>query len=331
MTSTIIGPALPNIPWQERPTSSGDIVWRYDGNPVIDRNPIPDGTRVFNSALLPYGDGFIGVFRADHKDGYPQLHLGRSKDAIHWDIENEIIRFVDEDGSPMEPILYGYDPRLVQIEGTYYITWCNYFHGPTIGIAKTVDFKTFVQLENAYLPFNRNGVLFPKKIGGNFVMLNRPSDNGHTPFGDIYLSQSPDMTYWGKHRQVMATTHYWWKNTKLGPGPIPIETTKGWLMIYHGVCTTCSGLIYSIGGALLDLDDPSKIIADSSKFLLTPEAPYETQGFVANVTFPCATLQDADTGRLAIFYGAADTYCAIAFAQIDELIEFIQANPNRPI
>lgn len=124
---------------------------------------------------------------------------------------------------------------------------------------------------------------------------------------------------------------YWWKNTKLGPGPIPIETTEGWLKIYHGVCTTCSGLIYSIGGALLDREDPSKVIADCSRFLLTPEAPYETQGFVANVTFPCATLADADTGRLAIFYGAADTCCAIAFAHIDEVIDHIKGNPDKPI
>lgn len=319
------------MPWQEKPKDCADVVWRYDKNPVIGRRPLKDGGRIFNSAVVPYKGEFIGVFRADHKNGYPNLHIGKSKDAIHWQIEEEIIRFQNEDGSPAKPILYGYDPRLVEIEGIYYITWCNYFNGPTIGIAKTKDFKTFVQLENAFVPFNRNGVLFPRKINGNYVLLNRPSDNGHTPFGDIYLSQSPDMTYWGKHRLVMATPHYWWKNTKLGPGPIPIETTEGWLLIYHGVCTTCSGLIYSIGAALLDIDDPSKVLADCADYILTPEEPYETIGFVANVAFPCATLQDADTGRIAIFYGAADTYCALAFTQIDELIEYIKSHPNKPI
>jgi len=149
--------------------------------------------------------------------------------------------------------------------------------------------------------------------------------------GDIYLSQSPDMTYWGKHRLVMQTTHYWWKNVKLGAGPIPIETTEGWLMIYHGVCATCSGFIYSIGAALLDIDDPSKVIVDCENYLLTPEEFYETNGFVPNVTFPCATLQDAATGRLAIFFGAADTYCALAFAQVDESIDYIRAHPNSPL
>ncbi len=331
MKQTIIGNDLPNMPWQERPAGCSDIIWRYDHNPVIGRKPLKCAGRIFNSAILPYQNEFIGVFRADHINGYPNLHLGHSPDAIHWQISEEIINFQNEDGSPAKPILYGYDPRLVKIEADYYITWCNYFNGPTIGIARTRDFKTFVQLENVLLPYNRNGVLFPRKINGNYVMLNRPSDNGHTPFGDIYLSQSPDLTYWGKHRLVMKTSHYWWKNVKIGAGPIPIETSEGWLLIYHGVCLTCSGFIYSIGAALLDIDHPDRVIVDCENYLLTPEEPYETTGFVPNVTFPCATVQDAATGRIAIFYGAADTYCALAFAQVDELIDYIKKHPNKPM
>jgi beta-1,4-mannooligosaccharide/beta-1,4-mannosyl-N-acetylglucosamine phosphorylase len=331
MNKTIKGSPLPNIPWQGKPEGSTAVVWRYDKNPVIGRNPIASAGRIFNSAIVPYKSEFIGVFRGDRQNGYPNLYLGKSKDGLSWDIEDKIITFTNEDGTPAKPIHYGYDPRLVEIEGEYYITWCNYFNGPTIGIAKTKDFKSFIQYENAFLPFNRNGVLFPRKINGNYIMLNRPSDNGHTPFGDIFLSQSPDLTFWGKHRLVMKTSHYWWKNTKLGAGPIPIETSEGWLLIYHGVCQTCSGFIYSIGAALLDINDPSKILYDCEKYILTPEAPYEVTGFVPNVTFPCATLQDAETGRIAIFYGAADTYSAIAFTQVDELIAFIKANPNTPV
>ena len=329
MKKTIIGKSLPNIPWQDKPADCRDVIWRYDENPVIGRNPLKCASRVFNSAVLPYKGEFIGVFRAEHRNGYPKLHVGRSQDGIHWKIDEQQIKFLKENGSPAKPLLYSYDPRLVEIEGTYYVTWCNFFNGPTIGIARTQDFRKFIQLENAFLPYNRNGVLFPRKIKGSYVMLNRPSDNGHTPFGDIYLSQSPDLVHWGRHRLVMKTTHYWWKNTKLGAGPIPIETTEGWLLFYHGVCGTCSGFIYSIGGALLDLNNPSKIIADCENYLLTPEAPYETTGFVPNVTFPCATLHDADTGRIAIFYGAADTYSALAFAQVDEVIAYIKANPNQ--
>ena len=101
--------------------------------------------------------------------------------------------------------VYGYDPRVCFIEDRYYVTWCNGYKGqPTIGVAWTKDFKTFHQLENAFLPFNRNGVMFPRKINGRYAMLSRPSDNGHTPFGDIYYSESPDMEFWGRHRLVMS-------------------------------------------------------------------------------------------------------------------------------
>src|ERR1035437_961898 len=329
MSIIIQSKPLPNIPWQEKPENYTGVMWRYDKNPVVGRNILKDAGRIFNSAIIPYDGEFIGVFRADHRNGYPNLHLGRSKDALHWEIEEDIIRFQNEDGAPAKPILYGYDPRLLEIEGIYYITWCNYFNGPTIGIAKTKDFKVFTQLENAFLPFNRNGVLFPRKMKGNFMMLSRPSDNGHTPFGNIFLSQSPDLIYWGKHNLVLNTSHYWWKNVKLGAGPVPIETSEGWLLIYHGVCATCSGFIYSIGGALLDINDPSKVIANCANYLLTPEEPYETIGFVPNVIFPCAALHDSETGRLAIFYGAADTYCALAFARLDEIIDYIKSNPDK--
>ncbi len=331
MSTIVNGKNVPNIPWEDKPKHVDGPVWRFTKNPVIGRRPFKGASRVFNSAIIPYQGEFIGIFRADHDNGYPNLHLGRSKNGIDWKIEEEYIRFVKEDGTPAKPILYGYDPRLVEIEGTYYILWCNYFNGPTIGLAKTQDFKAFIQLENAFLPFNRNGVLFPRKINGLYVMLNRPSDNGHTPFGDIYLSQSPDLTFWGKHRLVMKTSHYWWKNTKLGAGPVPIETTEGWLLIYHGVCTTCSGFVYSMGAALLDRDDPSKVLIDCENYILTPEEPYETTGFVPNVVFPCATVNDAASGRIAIFYGAADTYCALAFTTVNELISYIKAYPSKPI
>jgi beta-1,4-mannooligosaccharide/beta-1,4-mannosyl-N-acetylglucosamine phosphorylase len=114
----------------------------------------------------------------------------------------------------------------------------------------------------------------------------------------------------------------WWQGTKIGAGPIPIETTEGWLMIYHGVSGTCNGYVYSIGVAVLDIDEPWKVKYRASDYLLTPEVDYETRGFVPNVAFPCAALADADTGRIAVYYGAADTYSAVAFCHADELIQF---------
>ncbi len=324
MSLKIIGLELPNIPWQERPSGNPDVLWRYAQNPVIPRDLIPCSNSIFNSAVVPYGDEFRGVFRVDNKAREMRIHSGKSKDALNWTIEHEPIHFVCDD-EEIGNFVYGYDPRVVWIEDRYYVTWCNGYHGPTIGIGYTKDFETFHQLENAFLPFNRNGVLFPRRIGGNFAMVSRPSDNGHTPFGDIFYSESPDMTFWGKHRHVMGTT-VGWQSTKIGAGPIPIETSEGWLMIYHGVLTSCNGFVYSVGAALLDLDQPWKVVARTSPYILSPQTYYECVGDVPNVAFPCAALVDSATGRLALYYGGADTVTAVAFGYVQELVQFAKDN-----
>ena len=322
----IYGDAVKNMPWQEKPEGFEGVVWWHNNNPIIDWNPTKKSARIFNSAVLPYEDGFIGVFRADHKNGRPQLHLGRSTDALNWDIEDEEIHWVDEQGNDYQPS-YAYDPRLVKIDDTYYIVWCCDFGGAALGLGMTKDFKTFVRLENPFIPFNRNGVLFPRKVNDKFLLLSRPSDSGHTPFGDIFLSESPDLVHWGRHRRVMTKGGQgWWQGTKIGSGATPIETSEGWLMFYHGVSGTCNGFVYSMGAAILDKDNPSKVLYRTRDYLLTPEKEYEITGFVPNVAFPCATLQDPETGRIAIYYGAADTYVAVAYAQVDELVKYIKEN-----
>ena len=309
MKHTIYCDALPNIPWQDKPAGCESPLWRYTENPIIGRNPLPGVARIFNSAVVPYEDGFIGVFRGEQLDGIPYIYLGRSADGIHWDFDRDKIPFVNGKGEPFMP-QYAYDPRLVKIEDTYYAIWCQDFYGASIGIAKTTDFKTFTRLENPFIPFNRNAVLFPRKIHGMYTLLSRPSDSGHTPFGDIFLSQSPDMEFWGRHRHVMGKGSNWWESVKIGGGAAPIEIDEGWLLFYHGVTGTCNGFVYSIGGAILDRDEPSKVLYRCGNFLLTPEMWYEERGFVPNVCFPCATLQDKDTGRIAIYYGCADSYVA---------------------
>ena len=136
------------------------------------------------------------------------LHAGRSEDGIHWDIDPDADRASRPTDGRVAEIQDGfehaYDPRVTWLEDRWYVTWCNGYHGPTIGIGYTHDFQTFHQLDNAFLPFNRNGVLFPRRIDGHYAMLSRPSDNGHTPFGDIFYSESPDLVHWGRHRHVMV-------------------------------------------------------------------------------------------------------------------------------
>lgn len=325
----LTGDSLPNIPWQERPQTDSHHapLWRYNHNPIIGRNPAPGVARIFNSAVAPFGSGYIAVLRGEQVDGVPQIYMGHSDDGIHWSINPQRIAFVDEEGRPFMPG-YAYDPRLVKVEDTYYILWCTDFYGASIGVAKTTDFKHFIRIENPFIPFNRNAVLFPRKIGGMYKMLSRPSDSGHTPFGDIFVSESPDMVYWGRHRHVMGKGSAWWENLKIGGGAAPIETSVGWLLFYHGVSNTCNGYVYSIGGAILDRDEPSRVLYRCRNFLLTPEEEYEERGFVPNVCFPCATLQDRDTGRIALYYGTADTYVGLAFTRVNLIVDYIQKHSD---
>ena len=113
-----------------------------------------------------------------------------------------------------------------------------------------------------------------------------------------------------------------WQCMKIGAGPVPVETSEGWLLIYHGVLHSCNGYVYAFGSALLDLEKPWKAIARSGQYLMSPREIYELTGDVPNVTFPCTSLHDPDTGRIAIYYGCADTVTGLAFGYIPDIIEF---------
>ncbi len=325
--SKVLGqPSLPNIPWQDS-TNPNAAIWRYSANPIIPRDLLPNSNSIFNSAVVPFKGGFAGVFRCDDTCRSMDIHVGFSDDGYHWNIKPETLTF---EGDPeITRFEYRYDPRVCWIEDRWWVSWCNGYYGPTIGIAWTKDFETFHQVENAFLPFNRNGVLFPRKINGRYAMVSRPSDNGHTPFGDIYYSESPDMEFWGRHRYVMGTikgNDSAWQSTKIGAGPTPIETDEGWLMIYHGVLNSCNGFVYSFGVALLDRDQPWKVLYRSAPYLMNPRELYECVGDVPNVVFPCAALCDGDTGRIAIYYGCADTTTGLAFTTVDKLLHFVKNN-----
>jgi beta-1,4-mannooligosaccharide/beta-1,4-mannosyl-N-acetylglucosamine phosphorylase len=300
------------------------LLKRYVGNPIIHRNATPTSNSIMNSSVVRVGQEYRGVFRVDNQCRDMLLHAGKSEDGIHWEMEPEPIQWeckVPE----LSHFVYGYDPRITPLDGRYYVTWCHGYHGPSIGLGVTDDFETFEHLEIALPPCNRNAVLFPRKIGGEYVMLHRPSDRGHTPFGDIFLCYSKDLIYWGKHRFVMGTRGGW-QSTKVGAGPVPIETDEGWVMIYHGVLTSCNGFVYSAGAALLDLEEPWRVLYRTRRYILAPTEMYECVGDTPNVTFPVAAVHDEKTDALRVYYGAADTCVAMATTTLSELVAFIKEN-----
>jgi beta-1,4-mannooligosaccharide/beta-1,4-mannosyl-N-acetylglucosamine phosphorylase len=251
------------------------------------------------------------------------LHVGVSPDGNRWEIDPEPLR-MESGNAEVFVTDRSYDPRLTLIGRTYHLTWCNQTpRGPAVGLATTEDFRTFRQWEDPLPPANRNCVLFPRTIGGSYAMYHRPSDRGHTPFGDIYYATSPDLVHWGRHRFVFGPRSGW-QSLKVGPGPHPLETTEGWLLIYHGAWQSCNGLLYSVGGALLDLEEPWKVLYRTRDYLLAPTENYERVGDVPNVCFPTALVVEGDGVRL--YYGCADTCVGMAEAKLADVVEFVKTH-----
>jgi beta-1,4-mannooligosaccharide/beta-1,4-mannosyl-N-acetylglucosamine phosphorylase len=296
---------------------------RYQGNPIITAKAVPRANSIHNSAIVKFGDGFAGIFRVDELDMAYRLHVGRSRDGVRWQIDPRPLKMAGDDPE-VTMADHSYDPRVTRLGDTYYVTWCNAgAQGPCIGLAATKDFKTFRQMENPLPPANRNGVLFPRKIRGKYAMLHRPSDRGHTPFGDVFYATSPDLIHWGAHRFVFGPRGGW-QSTKVGPGPVPIETRDGWLLLYHGVWTSCNGYLYYVGGAVLDRETPWKVRYRTKDYLLAPTETYERVGDVPNVVFPSSAVILGETLRL--YYGCADTCIAMAEAKLSEVVRFIKTH-----
>lgn len=310
------------------------IFKRYAGNPIVTPSAVPGANSIFNSAVVPFDSRYAGVFRIDSQAVVSGLHVGSSDNGLEWTIEENRISFCGGDTDMPDVNLADnsqYDPRVTQIEGVYYVTWCHYpdmpaaGKGPAIGLARTTDFRRFDLIDADVLYYNRNACLFPRKIAGQYAVLHRPSDLGHTPFGDIYYASSPDLVHWGRHRFVLGPRGGW-QSGKVGAGPVPIETDEGWLLIYHGVKISCSGYVYSVGLAILDLEKPWNVLYRTRPYVLAPTEDYERLGDTPNVVFPCATILDDRTNQLTLYYGAADTVLAVAHADLDELIAFAKNN-----
>ncbi len=187
------------------------------------------------------------------------------------------------------------------------------------------DFETFHQLENAFLPYNRNGVLFPARSTATFAMLSRPSDTGHTPFGDIFYSESPDMEYWGRHRHVMPPAAFEvsaWQCMKSVRAPFPSRPRRGGCSSTTACCARATAMSTPSARRCSTSTSRGRCWPAAVPYLISPRETYECMGDVPNVTFPCASLHDPETGRVAVYYGCADTVTGLAFGYIPEIIEF---------
>ncbi len=205
------------------------------------------------------------------------------------------------------------DPRITKIGGTYWITYVAVSRaGAATALMSSADLVTFQRHGIIFPSENKDVVLFPERIAGEYVALHRPNPNSHFSSPQIWLARSPDLIHWGQHQPLISGSQAW-EGDRIGSGTPPILTDQGWLTLYHGSATSnIAGIVgcYAAGALLLDRDDPSRVIGRSSEPIMLPTADYEVDGFVPNVVFPTAML---DVGEdVQVFYGAADTCVAMA-------------------
>jgi beta-1,4-mannooligosaccharide/beta-1,4-mannosyl-N-acetylglucosamine phosphorylase len=315
------------------------VLKRSARNPILARSDIPDippeivdPTSVFNPGAVRFRDRYLLVLRVQARSRETHLLVAESADGEVFDVRPEIVRLEGIE-RVIGTVFHVYDPRITEIAGVYYIMLAlDMEFGCRLGVARTTDFASFEFLGLAAKNDIRNGVLFPERRIDRYLRLDRPNKvvlaDGPTTGDSIYLSESEDLIDWYPIARVMTgRAHYW--DELIGSGPPPVRTRDGWLHVYHGVATHFHGAnIYQAGAVLLDLADPSQVVARTRGNILEPREPYETSGQVPNVVFPSGMIVDEydDEGyarpdsRVLIYYGAADTCVGLATTTVAELL-----------
>jgi predicted GH43/DUF377 family glycosyl hydrolase len=300
---------------------------RHRANPLLTAADWPYTINtVFNAGatVLPDGTTLL-LCRVEDRRGHSHLCAARSRNGVDgWQIDPQPTLLPDVQGHPEE--LWGIeDPRITYAPDLkkYAIAYVSYSRGgPGVSLATTEDFKSFERLGVVMPPEDKDAALLPRKIGGYWAMIHRPV----TVFGaHVWISYSPDLRHWGSHKMILqARRGGWWDANKIGLSPPPIETPSGWLMIYHGVRQTPSGCLYRLGLALFDLQTPERCLLRGDHWIFGPEEPYEREGDVGNVVFPCGCTTAPDGDTVNLYYGAADTSVALATGSIRHMLDWLQ-------
>lgn len=303
-----------------------ELFHRHKLNPILTAQdwPYPVNS-VFNAGATLLQDGTtLLLCRVEERSGLSHLCAARSANGIdNWEIDVQPTLMPDVENFPEER--WGIeDPRITFVpELKKYVVVYTAFtrDGPGVALALTEDFKDFERYGVIMPPDDKDAALLPHRINGQWALIHRPVS---APRAHMWISYSPDLKNWGKHILMMdARKGAWWDANKIGLSPPPIETSEGWLVIYHGVKTSCAGCIYRLGLALFDLDNPAVIIKRSRDWFFAPEEPYEMNGDVGKVVFPCGYTIDEDGDTINIFYGAADTSIALATGSIKEMLKWL--------
>ena len=259
--------------------------------------------------------------------GISHLTVARSANGVDgWSVDAEPL-LAPEAGVESEQ--WGFeDPRIVWVaELDRWVITCTAYGpaGPAVYLATTSDFRTVERHGIIRHPEDKNAALLPHRIDESWVLFHRPITAYGGSRGEILLSRSIDLESWSAPERVLQPRRgAWWDSLRIGIGPPPLRTDQGWLVIYHGVKETVAGVIYRVGLALVDLNEPTALLGRAPDWVFGPLAPYERQGDVPNVVFPCGLVHNTETNEIHLYYGAADTSICLATAQLDDLLEAIE-------
>ena len=309
---------------------NADIVRRYAGNPILAKHQIPYPVEtVHNAAVVKHDGEYIMLFRSHLRTGRSIIGLARSQDGFNFTADAQPFLVPERDGPFAAYEEFGVeDPRVTRLEDWYLITYSAYSRsGVRIALARTKDLTHVEKVSLITQADHRNVVIFPAKFNGLYARLDRPHSE-IIPWS-IWISYSPDLCYWGKSELLIKPEPYHWDEMKIGPGAPPFRTEQGWLSIYHGVFRTMDGAVYRLGVALHDLQNPAKVIGVSDSWILQPEDPWETTGYVHNVVFTCGAVPEPD-GTVKIYWGAADTVMCVGEANVSDLVDLCTQHARSP-
>jgi len=303
-----------------------ELFRRFSNNPILTPSMWPYKVNtVFNAGAVTYNNKTLLLVRVEDMKGFSHLSKAISTDGLtNWEIDTKPTMEPDPENFPEE--YYGIeDPRIIKLEDVnlYSITYTSFSRsGPLVSLATTENFTTFKRIGAIMSPEDKDASLFPRLFKGRWALLHRPTPSSLAMGAHVWISFSPDLVHWGNNSILLpARKGSWWDANKIGLGPPPIETKEGWIIIYHGVRNTAAGALYRLGLALLDLEDPTKVIKRCDEWVFGPKEIYERVGDVPDVTFPCGVILKGD--ELIMYYGAADTSICVAVSSIKEILDFI--------
>jgi predicted GH43/DUF377 family glycosyl hydrolase len=294
-------------------------IYRFSDNPILTNLNVPFKVNsIFNAGAIKVDNEYILLCRIEMPTGRSSFVIARSNDGFRFTVDSEPCLKPEDHHQHYEYVNWGIeDPRIVKINNKYLITYTGYSnHLPLVMLAETADFRKFNIIGPITEPSNKDCSIFPEKINGNYIKMDRPSVDGKSY---IWLNSSPDLIHWGNYKLVAEPEKGTWEADKIGGSTPPVRTKDGWLFLYHGVRGFGISFIYRIGVMLLDINEPWKIIGRSKEPIISPEQMYERVGDVGNVVFTNGWIIE-DNGDVKIYYSGADSNICLAETTIDYLL-----------